>query len=654
MRFPTRQRYYSGISVPLFSLRSTESAGCGDFLDLQAFGAFAKACGFDLIQLLPVNDTGTSSSPYSSLSSIALNPVYLRIDDIPFSGDASEMLRSLKAECELPGKGRYGEVYERKLSILKSVYKKNLKAIRGDAALDAWIEANPWVKPYAVYALLKERNARASWADWEAYRNPEPGLVEGLWNELLQEVRFYAWVQLLCEEQFGKAAEKLKELGILLKGDIPILMCEDSADVWASRELFRLDRKAGAPPDQYSALGQNWGFPVYDWDGHGEGVRSFWKERIQKASRFYDAFRLDHVLGFFRIWTIDCRNITGSLGIFDPSVGITRQQLIEAGFDEGRIAWLSQPHISLHAVQGCPADPPDEIIREGLSRIGNEDLFKFSASIKGELDIDELPLSDETRETMLAWYRDRSLYEAKPDLFYPSFTYRETKAYLSLNERERESFEALAAEAYAASEAIWEKRGKAILRELQGASDMLVCAEDLGAVPDCVPRTLSELGILGLKVNRWTKEWKKPGEPYIPAASYPYGTVATPSVHDTSTLASYWDEEADQSERKAFLASIGITDLPCDRNFTDETASAVIRGILSTSSMICILQVQDIAGLSKDEELYRFSRERVNVPGTVNDENWTMRLPIQIHELQAKKELIRTVRSLTDTRRNRT
>lgn len=653
MVFPKGQRYYSGMSIPLFALRTSESTGCGDFLDLKAMGRFAKSCGFDLVQLLPVNDTGMNSSPYSNVSSMALNPIYLRLNRVSYGRDVPDLIAELREKLETPGRGKYREVYAGKLSVLKAIYRRNLHALLSDDTISTWVASNGWVQTYAVYSFLKEQNNAAPWTDWKAYGDPDATFIATFWIQHKSEVFFYAWVQYECEMQLSEAAVTLKDMGVNLKGDLPILMCEDSADVWASRSLFNLKKRAGAPPDQFSELGQNWGFPVYDWDGHREAVLSFWKNRIQKAATFYAAYRIDHVLGFFRIWSIDVRNMTGSLGVFSPSIGLSRKDLQDAGFDDARIAWLSEPHIPLHEIQSCTADPPDEIIRSAFVRIGSEDLFKFSPAIRGERDIEDLLLSKETREALLAFYRDRSLYEAEPGMFYPFFSYKGTKAYRSLDDRERSVFDGLIAKINSSSEAMWEKRGKAILKELQAASDMLVCAEDLGAVPDCVPKTLEELGILGLKINRWTKRWKEEGKPYIPVSEYPYRTVTAPSVHDTSTLASYWEEEADDSERRAFLASIGVTGVETGP-YSDATATTLIRGILSTHSMICIFQIQDVAGLSQNQELASFSRERINVPGTVNDTNWTLRLPMTIDRLEADEKLIRTIRSLTDTRRKRT
>jgi 4-alpha-glucanotransferase len=182
--------------------------------------------------------------------------------------------------------------------------------------LGAWIGANPWVREYAVFRRLKEFNGEKSWKEWKEYRNITPEDIERLWNDpaFRGEHIFWAWLQKNAEQQFSLAADRLKKMGIILEGDLPILINEDSADLWAKGGYFDPSLSAGAPPDMYSPQGQNWGFPIYDWRALTQDGYTWWKQRLRQAEKFYQAYRIDHVLGFFRIWASSRENNSAVLG----------------------------------------------------------------------------------------------------------------------------------------------------------------------------------------------------------------------------------------------------------------------------------------------------------------------------------------------------
>jgi 4-alpha-glucanotransferase len=391
--------------------------------------------------------------------------------------------------------------------------------------------------------------------------------------------------------QFRTAAEYLAGKGIALMGDIPILMNKDSADVWARRRIFRLDLAAGAPPDMYASMGQNWGFPVYDWEALERENYGFWTERLTESNKFYSCYRIDHVLGFFRIWSLPDRESTGVLGRFIPDVPIYRAELVALGFSPERIRWLSLPHVpTWRLVQAAGESAARGAASVALDRIGDEDLFLFKESIKGEKDIEALPsISPAARDCLLAAWRDRALFEYESGLFVSAWSYRSSTCWPTLSDREHEILESLFGKKAAEAEQLWAKTGKRLLGALSKAVPMLPCAEDLGSVPDCVPKVLEDLGILGLRVFRWTKQWREVGQPYIPIAEYPELSVACPSVHDSTSLRDWWEAEADRSGTWSFAAASLGRDLGiCPDRLSTEQVGILLELIARSASRFAV------------------------------------------------------------------
>ncbi len=653
MRFAHDEKALSGLAVPLSSLRSARSPGCGEFPDLAAMGDLAASWDLGLVQLLPVNDTGSQTSPYSALSAFALHPLYLRISDFPELSRTSAAAKKLAAEAESLI-ARFGtadsvpheELLEAKLGILWRLWEELGHGSRTE--LDRWILANPWVRAYAAFVECKRRNDGKPWWEWASLREPTKADIEGLWSEasLSSRLDFWAWLQLRAEGQFAAAASHLAKLGIELMGDIPILMNRDSADVWSQREVFDLSLVAGAPPDMYAELGQNWGFPIYDWQALEAQGFGFWVDRLREADKYYSAYRIDHVLGFFRIWSIGQRAGSGYLGRFVPEEDISGQELEALGLDSARIRWLSRPHVRLSSIEAaCGAEAADAILAV-LERIGKEDLFLFRAGIEGELDIAEAARASGTKLSPAsidflgrAW-RDRVLYEFKPGSFAPAWRHYEASAWPSLSDSERGELESLFSRKRAASESLWARTGRRLLGVLKAAVPMLPCAEDLGAVPDCVPQVLGELGILGLRVLRWTRLWRLPGQPYQPLSEYPRLTVATPSVHDSSSLREWWSTEADRGMVWAFLEDcLGRGIGPCPETLDAQAVALALEAIARSNSRFVVYSIQDLIAMSPEKRPADPRRERINVPGTVGEGNWRYRMPASIEALASDAEL---------------
>ncbi|MDR0908993.1 MAG: 4-alpha-glucanotransferase [Spirochaetaceae bacterium] len=638
-----------GVVAPLGSLRTEKSIGIGEFPDLPEFAKFCEKGNIGLIQLLPVNDTGAWSSPYFAMSAFALHPIYLRISDIPEAkGNAGYQkgLDSLALQFNKLTRYPFEKIYRAKLALLRQIFADNKAEILASASgasgkLSKWIKKNPWVSHYAVYHRLKDSYEEKSWEEWPENKNLSIDKIEKMFNDkaLKEEHLFYVWVQEACDAQFSAAAKAVRDKGIILEGDLPILINEDSCDVWTYRKYFNLDLSAGAPPDMYSPEGQNWGFPLYNWDVLAKNDYDFWKDRLKVAENYYSAYRIDHVLGFFRIWATTRSNTSSALGRFIPYKPIKRKELEDIGWNSARIRWVSQPHIPSSEV------PDGNIFAAAFNRIGNEELWLFKDSIKGDKDIDKLDLPDSSKAFLKQAWHNRFLIEYEKGLFTPYWSYKESRAWASLSDGEKKDMEALIEKHEADSEKTWETGGKKILSVLREASAMLPCAEDLGAVPDCVPRVLTKLKILGLRVVRWYREWDKNDQPYIPLEEYPELSVCTPAVHDCSTLRQWWETEADQEQFAKFL---GAPALP--KVYNPGAAKTILMHLAASASRYRVFQIQDLLHLSAKWYASDPAEERINVPGTLNDFNWTYRLPATIADIAQDEALVDAVKELASVK----
>ncbi|MBO5731782.1 MAG: 4-alpha-glucanotransferase [Treponema sp.] len=645
----------TGTAIPLGALKTKRSCGIGEYPDLVAFASFCKKAGLSLIQLLPVNDTGTESSPYSALSAFALHPIYISIEALPeykaVSTPVKKAVKALHQAHDTAPRFDYRQLRYGKLDVLKQVYEENKLAIAqlwsdSDSDLRRWFAKNPWVVEYAVFMELKWEFMEASWRQWpKKFSSMKQNKIVERWEDrnLRAAHLFHVWLQWRAFEQFQQAAEAVQEKGIMLKGDIPIMMNEDSADAWAHPEFFDDTMRAGSPPDGFNPTGQNWGFPVYRWKNLAKSDYSWWKNRLACASNFYQAYRIDHVLGFFRIWETSSRETTAILGRTEPSAPITFAELEKAGFDKDRIRWLSQPHVPTRAIE--EVNNNDYLGTHGylhllMDRIGEEELWLFKEEIQGDRDILEREdIPEPVRYRLAEFWRNRTLLPLGQDKFLPLWTYRDTTAWKSLSEQEQESLDKLIATKQKKQDTLWEKQARTLLGELTSATDMIACAEDLGANPESVPRVLDDLSILRLCVVRWYRQWQEEGQPFVDFADYPAKSVVTASVHDSSTLRLWWLTEQDAADfYRDFPPEEAEGDIEVGI-YTPETARYLLSRIATSASNFCIHPIQDFLALQAAYYHSDPQQERVNVPGSVNEFNWTYRLPVLVEELAQDKDL---------------
>ena len=311
---------HHGINVPLFSLHTKQTCGIGEFYDLVPLIDWCHELGLDVIQLLPVNDCGSDPSPYNAISAYAINPIYLSLTYLPLvekHPTLKERLQSLQNLTKTP-RVAFHEVKVHKMAWLREYISLVCPFLRKTQPFMDFVANNGWVESYALFKVIKDRTEQYMWKTWpREYKNPTPEEYEKLVENNLEEITFYILLQYLCFMQLSEVKKYANGKGVLLKGDIPILISPDSCDVWHDPEIFDTSAAIGAPPDAYNENGQHWGFPLYRWDILRETNFAWWRQRLKTALPLYNIYRVDHIIGFFRLWVIP-PNHTPKEGHFVP------------------------------------------------------------------------------------------------------------------------------------------------------------------------------------------------------------------------------------------------------------------------------------------------------------------------------------------------
>jgi 4-alpha-glucanotransferase len=457
-------------------------------------------------------------------------------------------------------------------------------------------------------------------------------------------------MQWVAEKQFIKAINELNKIKVRLKGDIPILINEDSADVWHFQQFFSLENRAGAPPDMFCYNGQNWAFPTYKWDNLETDKFAWWHHRVSQAAKFYHAYRIDHVLGFFRIWVVPEIECTGILGHFVPSIPIHINEFLQAGVPRETVSYLTWPNFGEEQLKnwfGFEVEKAKSKYFEHLQSFPGR--YNLRQEYRSERAIISLNEEQSIKDALLNAYWDRVFTPSSTEeIFHPYWYWYNAPVLLTLPEHEVNTIKGIIRSNEAKQEDLWSKNGHKLLGMLKEEVDMLVCAEDLGAVPACVPGVLQNLGILALRVERWTRDWQKEGQPYVPISEYPRLSVCTTSNHDSSTLLGLWNEtDFDRDLYWHYLGQSGsVPDV-----LNAEHVKLIVKNLFNSNSLIAILPLQDFMALSQKFIPSNPDEDRVNTPGIVSSKNWTWRMPCNLEDLLEEKKLNDTIMELTKSRK---
>lgn len=642
----------AGVVVPLFSLRSQNSWGIGDVSDLKMMVDWAAATGLRVIQLLPVNDTTNGRSwydsyPYSANTSFALHPIYMDVlkagslRNIDKMQQYLEEAKKLNALPELD----YEKVVRLKENYLRELYAESKMRFLKNPEYENFARiTEEWLMPYAAYSYLRDKYGTSDFTQWGEYSEYEYSKIRTLWNdpesESAVEIYFYCFMQYHLFMQFSEAREYAHSAGIMFKGDIPIGVNRYSADVWQNPDLFDCGLQAGAPPDDFAKDGQNWGFPIYKWNVMRRDGYRWWRARLKCMSRYFDAYRIDHILGFFRIWAIPSHARSGLLGHFVPAMPLTIEEMEQAGFYFDTERYLT-PYITKEVLEEEFGESAAEIAGKYFVESEAAVPYRFKEEYSTQAQVEQNVAEDEAEDgisvksILMKLHTDVLFIEdpESPGCYHPRIAAQKGRAYKALGDAQRNAFDRLYEDFYFhRHNDFWKKEAMRKLPALISATDMLVCGEDLGMIPASVPDVMRTLNILTLEVERMPKAaWTQIAD----VAQYPYLSVCATSTHDMSGIRLWW------GENKETTAYYYNKILKGKGHYPSEATPKICREILvrnfSAPSMLAIFPLQDI--LASDASLRRrnASEERINDPS--NEHNyWCYRMHLTIEELMEHGE----------------
>lgn len=541
----------TGTAVPLFSLRSEKSYGVGDFSDAIRLLEWLERRGQKVLQLLPFYDTTFSytkhdSYPYNSVTTYGLHPLYMDVRKLPFYEEhlkREDWERRARELNDLPSVA-YSAVMELKLEVMDACFERWFASELPNEFEEFVKNEGEALLSYALFCTYRDESQGTPVAEYPPY-----DYAKRHWRKSKRrrkEVARHAFRQFFLYQQLSELSSSARARGILLKGDLPIGVGRNSADVWQAPHLFHLDMIAGAPPDAFSATGQAWGFPTYNWDAMNEEGYTWWRSRLSGMGKYLDAIRIDHILGFFRIWSIPYDSGKPIDGYYVPAIGY-----------------------------------PAELVQ------GVEDFF--SKDDQGN--------------------------------FHPQLTPERSEGFSQLDTEEQGHVLRLRDDYYYhRNESLWRNTALERLTKVMSASEMLICAEDLGMLPSSIQEVLSSLELFTLEVIRMPK---KAGSRFILPSDIPLLSVLCTSTHDMPTLRGWW-RELSEGERVELAKLYGFEDEP--------TPAGLVRALTNTTSLLLILPLQDWFVLDGYGQEVPPVEEQINVPDDPHH-IWDYRMPGTIENL---------------------
>lgn len=650
----------AGVAIPVFSLRSRESFGVGEFSDIGLLADWANATGLKMIQLLPVNDTTATFSwkdsyPYAAISAFALHPVYINLQQVAGKKHAA-IIRSLSKKKnqlnDLP-EIDYETVLHFKINTLRELYELEGKGFLKDKDFEAFFSANKhWLMPYAVFCFLRDKYGTSEFEKWKTntlYAKEEAERLASAKSKSFVHIAFWYFVQYHLHLQLKDAVKYAHKKGVAIKGDIPIGIYRNGCDAWTNPELYNMDQQSGAPPDDFARKGQNWGFPTYNWRKMQENHFEWWRLRFEQMSHYFDAFRIDHILGFFRIWSIPIDAVEGIMGRFVPAIALSEEEFAEKGiwFDYDRFC---KPFINdeiLNDVFRQHAAFAREAFLVQNEKGGYDLKEAFNRQRKVADYFSEQDNTEENsaiRQGLYDLISNVLLFEeqgSEKKKFHFRISIEQTSSFQYLDDYLKGKIRELYYHYfYHRHDSFWKREALGKLPALKEVTDMLVCGEDLGMVPHCVPEVMEQLGILSLEIQRMPKS--SHSEFFHPQRA-PYLSVITPSTHDMSTVREWWEEDRSKTQRfyNTVLEEQGEAPHYCE----PWISRAIMMQHLYSPAMWSIFQLQDLLGMSEELRRKNPYEERINVPANACH-YWRYRMHLTLEQLLKEKEFNQQLREL--------
>ena len=611
----------AGVAVPVFSLRSEHSYGVGDFGDLKLLVDWAVLTGMRVIQLLPVNDTTVShhwqdSYPYNIISVFALHPHYIDLEAAGTLKSKHTMTQFRRRQQELNALpySDYEAVDRVKQEYLLQLFEEQKKTVTASKEYKDFVHDNKaWLKPYAAYRAEDEA--------------------------------FTYYLQYLLHTQLKSAADYARSKGVILKGDLPIGVNRESVETKEHSEFFHIDSQTGAPPDAFTSQGQNWGFPTYNWEN--EELIGWFRKRLKHLSQYFDALRIDHILGFFRIWEIPENAVYGLLGHFSPALPLTVGEIEYFGLPF-RKELYTRPFVNDRLIDrlfGIHA----QYVRDNFLVRKAYNLYDLKEEYDTQRKVSAY-FADRHDESSL-WIRDglmRLISDVlfvedprQPEMYHPRIGVLSEPIYEALSNEDKDAFLRLYNNYfYQRHSMFWGQQALKRLPAIFKDSRLLICGEDLGMLPDCVEPVLDQLRILTLEIQQMPKQQ---GFEFAHLEANPYRSVATISTHDMSPLRLWWQENPERRQR--YYVTMLQKEGRAPEQLPAHLAEEIIARHLYCPSMLCILQLQDWLAMDSELRSKHPQDERINVPSDPYN-RWRYRMHLTIEQLIAADRYNNKVRTM--------
>ncbi len=664
-RFQSGNWRAAGVAIPVFALRTKTGTGVGEFADIRKLVDWSVITGNKVIQVLPVNDTIAShtwidSYPYAGISVFALHPIYASLQEIGPLSDKKKQNEFDKTRVELNQLDHvdYEAVMNAKTAYFKLAYEEQKGVFLKSEAFTSFFEQNSsWLVSYAVFSCLRDRFGTpdfSRWPQYSVYSEAEVLKFADPKQKHFDDVAIHYFIQVHLDKQLKHATTYAREKGVVLKGDIPIGIFRFSVDAWMAPGLYHMDCQAGAPPDDFSVTGQNWGFPTYNWEEMAKDDFAWWKARLRKMADYFDVFRIDHILGFFRIWEIPMHAVEGLFGHFNPCLPFSYGELNDWGLHFNKERYC-QPYIKSYMLQEIFGDLAEAVKSTYLQKLDAEQFcFKDAYDTQRKLssEIDQMISQGPEAKEHLIWLKTQLfklhaevlfLPTESDSLFNPRIGFHSTYSYKDLDEHNKEILNRLYVHYfYKRHNDFWRDRAMEKLPALKAATNMLICGEDLGMVPESVPGVMSALQLLSLAVQRMPNN---PDWEFWNPENTPYLSVTTTSSHDTSTLRGWWEEDKGEIQRfyNTILGQTGNAPAFCE----PWIVAQIISQHMHAPAMWAIFPIQDLLAL--DGRLRRTvpGDERINVPA-VSQHYWKYRLHLTLEQLLQEDDFNACLRKMSD------
>lgn len=652
----------AGVAIPIFSLKSENSFGIGDFGDLKKMIDWAIQTNQKVVQILPINDTTMThtwmdSYPYNSISIYALHPMYMDINRLPLLKDKEKATYFSQKQKELNSCPtlNYEAVEKIKWEYFRLIFKQEgMETLVSDNFRMYFEKNKEWLIPYAAYCYLRDTYNTSDFHQWKKYAVYNSQDIQHLCapdSPEYPQIALYFYIQYHLHLQLQEASNYAREHEVVLKGDIPIGINRCSVEAWTEPHYFNMNGQAGAPPDDFSINGQNWGFPTYNWEVMEQDGYRWWMKRFQKMAEYFDAYRIDHILGFFRIWEIPTHSVHGLLGQFVPSLPLTKEEIESYGLEFNESLFL-QPYIPEDVLQQTFGPHTEKVKEQFLMPTEKPGIYQMRPEFDTQRKVEAYFCDKNDGDSI--WIRE-GLYtlisnvlflrdHKEPDKYHPRISVQHAAIYQSLKENDKRAFNNLYEQYYYyRHNDFWYEQAMKKLPKLIHSTRMLVCGEDLGMIPACVPKVMNELQILSLEIQRMPKEaFQEFGQ----VDKYPYLSVSTISTHDMSTLRGWWEENALQTQRyfNNILGHYGTAPATA----TAEICEEVVKQHLRSNSMLCILSFQDWLSIDNQWRNPDVEAERINTPSNPRH-YWKYRMHITLEELMNAHTVNKKIKELINT-----